>query len=109
MAYDHYSQAAQEDRCDTRHRVELRASLRPSAARGFTTIVRDISTSGFSAEALTRLPVGTICWVTLPGLETMQCEVIWWAGSIVGCAFANLMNPIVLEAHIERWRAQQMV
>lgn len=101
---DSYSIAAQEDRSAPRSRVSIPASLRPSGSKGYQTVVHDLSLSGFSATSLNRLHVGTLCWITIPGLESMQAEVIWWEDSMVGCAFAKLLSPIIHDNVLARWR-----
>jgi hypothetical protein len=99
---DPYALAAQEDRCAQRHSVRIEASLRPSGDRGFPVVVHDISVAGFSCEAVTGMPVGSLCWLTLPGLTGQQAEVIWNTGHMVGCAFANLLSPVVLDLVVAR-------
>jgi PilZ domain len=101
--YDRYTVAAQEDRCAPRTRLEIPASLRPSGDKGFATTVHDLSLGGFSCEALSRLRPGALCWLTLPGLAALQAEVIWNHGGMVGCAFANLLNPAVFESIVTRY------
>ena len=97
-----YFTAAQEDRCTPREAIAIPATLRPSAARGFQTELRDISIAGFSAVSVVRMAPGTVCWLSLPGLAPQQCEVAWWADSMVGCAFTQLLSPFVLEALLAR-------
>ena len=99
-----YEYAAQEDRCAPRTRVNMPASLRPSASKSFYTVVNDLSLGGFSATALHRMHVGATCWLTLPGLEALQAEVIWWQNGQVGCAFAQLLSPIVHDNLLARYR-----
>jgi hypothetical protein len=48
---------------------------------------------------------GTKCWLTLPGLEALQAEVIWWDNAKVGCAFDRLMSPIVHDNIVLRYRS----
>jgi len=99
-----YFAAAQEDRCAPRTRISIPATLRVSGARGFQTVVHDLSLSGFCAAAVSRLHPGTVCWLTLPGLESLQAEVVWWDNSLIGCAFDNLLSPIVHDNILTRWR-----
>lgn len=101
---DRYAYAAQEDRSAPRTRISIPASLRASGSRSFQTVVSDLSLSGFSAMAINRLNPGTVCWLTLPGLESRQAEVIWWNNSLVGCAFDQLLSPIVHDNLLARWR-----
>jgi hypothetical protein len=99
-----YEIAAQEDRSAPRTRLSIPAQLRQSGGRPFQTVVNDLSLSGFSATSVSRLHVGTVCWLTLPGLEALQAEVIWWEDSTCGCAFAQLLSPIVHDNILTRYR-----
>jgi len=102
-AFSLYTQATMEDRCAPRTRVNISATLRQSGGRSVQTMVRDLSVSGFSASSINRMHPGSVCWLTLPGLESLQSEVVWWNNSIVGGAFANLLSPVVLENLLFRW------
>jgi hypothetical protein len=99
---DAYSIAAQEDRCAPRFALAIPAMLRPSGATGFKTVVTDLSLGGFAAKALTNLHPGTLCWLTLPGLGSLQSEIVWNDGNSVGCSFATLLNPAVLQSVVDR-------
>jgi hypothetical protein len=100
---DRYATAAQEDRSAQRLKLSIPAMLRPSGSKGFQTTVRDLSLSGFSATAMTRLHPGAYCWLTLPGMESMAARVAWWDNGLVGGAFERLLSPIVLENILTRW------
>ena len=100
---DRYAIAAQEDRSAPRTRVSIPAALRASGAKGFQTVVHDLSLSGFSAAAINRLAPGTICWLTLPGIEALQAEVVWWNNSLVGCGFQSMLSPIVHDNILARF------
>ncbi|MGB3377510.1 PilZ domain-containing protein [Allopontixanthobacter sediminis] len=99
-----YEVAAQEDRCGPRTRLRIPGQLRASGGRAFQSVVNDLSISGFSASAINRMHPGQICWLTLPGLESLQAEVIWWDNSQVGCAFAELLNPIVHDNIVSKYQ-----
>lgn len=103
FSQDRYAVAAQEDRSAPRTRLAIAATLRPSGDRGFTTVVRDLSLSGFSCEAVTGMRPGALCWLTLPGLSALQAQVVWNNAGIVGCEFAFLLNPAVHEQLISRY------
>jgi PilZ domain len=103
---DSYFTAAQEDRCAPRTRIAIPAALRVSGGRGFQTVVHDLSLSGFCSAAVNRVHPGTVCWLTLPGIEALQAEVVWWDSSLTGCAFDKLLSPIVLDNILSRWRAE---
>lgn len=101
---DPYFTAAQEDRSAPRTRIAIPATLRVSGSRGFQTVVHDLSLSGYCAAAVNRLASGTVCWLTLPGLESLQGEIVWWNASLAGCAFDRMLSPIVLDNILTRWR-----
>ncbi len=101
-----YDIAAQEDRSAPRTRIMIPAQMRASGSRAFQTVVNDLSLSGFSATALNRMHPGSVCWLTLPGLESLQAEVVWWENGVAGCAFANLLSPIVHDNIIARYRGE---
>jgi hypothetical protein len=98
-----YDLAAQEDRCAPRTRLTIPAQLRASGGRAFQTVVHDLSISGFSAAAISRMHDGQLCWITLPGLESLQAQVVWWDNSIVGCAFEQLLSPIVHDNILQKY------
>lgn len=105
-SHDRYAIAAQEDRSAPRTKTLIPAQLRPSGSKGFQTVVHDLSLSGFSAMAINRMHLNSRCWLTLPGLESMQAEVVWWENGMVGCAFDQLLSPIILEKIVERWQSE---
>jgi len=87
-----YEHASQEDRSAPRLRVHIGASLRPAGARGFQTIIRDLSLGGFTATSPSRLESHNFCWLTIPGFDPIQGEVVWWEAGVVGVAFASLIT-----------------
>jgi hypothetical protein len=101
---DRYSIAAQEDRCAPRTRIMIPASLRASGGRSFQTVVHDLSLGGFCCSAVNRMHPGTICWISLPGLQSLQAEVVWWDNSLMGCAFQDLLSPVVHDNILARFR-----
>jgi hypothetical protein len=98
-----YRLAEQEDRCSPRTRMTIPATLRASGGRAFQSVVHDLSISGFSAASINRMHEGQLCWLTLPGLEALQAEVVWWDNCIVGCAFPELLSPIVHDNILQRY------
>ncbi|WP_260923886.1 PilZ domain-containing protein [Novosphingobium sp. 9] len=98
-----YAHAAQEDRSAHRSRISIPATLRASGGKTLQTAVRDLSLSGYSATAITRIVPGTICWLTFPGMEAMRGKVVWWNNGHVGCAFDRLLSEDELAALNTRW------
>ncbi len=105
---DHYSRAAQEDRCAPRTRIQIPCSLRASGGRSFQTIVHDLSLGGFCCAAINRLHVGGVVWLTIPGLEALRADVVWWDKSLAGCAFDSLLSPIVHDNLLARFRGDSV-
>jgi hypothetical protein len=99
-----YEAASQEDRCAPRTRVSIPSTLRPSGGKRLQTVVRDLSVSGFSAVAISRIAKGTSCWLTIAGAETRKAHVVWWEQGIVGCAFEQLLDAAEHDDIIARWR-----
>ncbi len=90
-----YARAAQEDRCAPRTVLNIPAMLRPSGSTSFATNLIDLSISGFAAQAVTGMRAGSLCWLSVGPYKGLQAEVVWNDGQVVGCSFANLLNPAV--------------
>jgi hypothetical protein len=101
---DKYALAAQEDRSAHRVRLTIPATIRPAGANKFQTVVRDLSISGFSATAISRIPIKTACWLTLPGMDSLQARVVWWEQGLMGCAFERLLVEHAYESVLKRWQ-----
>lgn len=101
--HDPYFRAAQEDRSSPRTKLMIPATLRASGGRAFQSVVHDLSISGFSAASINRMHEGQLCWLTMPGLEALQAQVVWWDNCVVGCAFAELLSPIVHDNILQRY------
>ena len=98
-----YALAAGEDRCAVRKKVSIPAHMRFSCSQSFVTEVSDISLAGFSCDALLQIHPGTRCWITLPGLGSLEGEVVRHDNRGLGCAFAVLLNPAVLDRLLDKY------
>ena len=107
MPYNDYSTryqtAAQEDRCAPRMPITIPGKLRASGDRAIPVEVTDLSLAGFACEALTRMPPGTVCWLTLPGLGSLQAEIAWNNRVMIGCSFVNMLSQPVLDSLLARY------
>ncbi len=92
-----------EDRSAPRISLSLPAKLRASNASAFSVTVNDLSLSGFACHALSSMPQGTRCWLKMPGMESMQAEVVWNDGFMIGCSFDKLLSQVVLDSLIARY------
>lgn len=85
-----------EDRCAPRIKVTIPARLRLPARAASAVMVRDISTAGVQCDYASGLTAGTRCWIKLPGLESIEAEVMWNDGSRMGLAFNRLLSEAVV-------------
>ncbi len=100
-----YSAAAQEDRCAPRTKIAIPSQMRVSGSPAFKTVVHDLSIAGFSASSIGRLQPDQICWLTLPGLQSIQARVVWWDRSIAGGAFDAMIDQSVLDDILRHWES----
>ena len=100
-----YATAAMEDRSAPRIKIQIPASLRQSGSSGFSVMIKDLSLSGFAAEALTGMRQGTRVWIAIPSLSPLQAEVEWNDGIMIGCSFNNLLNPAVLKSILDQYHS----
>jgi len=92
-----YVYAAEEDRCAVRYAVAIPARLRFSCSQSFDVVLSNISLAGFNCDALIQAETGTRCWITMQGLGSLEAEVVRYDNRGLGCAFAVLLNPAVLD------------
>ena len=98
-----YVYATEEDRCARRHKVAIPARIRFSCSQSFDTEITDISLAGFCCDALLETHSGTRCWITMPGLGSLEAETVHHDNRGLGCAFAVLLNPAVLDRFIAQY------
>lgn len=92
-----------EDRSAPRTPLSMPAKLRTTNASAFNVVIKNLSLSGFACEAIASMPTGARCWLTMPGMASMQAEVIWNDGINIGCSFQNLLYQAVLDALTARY------
>ena len=95
---------ASEDRCAPRYRVAIPAQLRFAQQRAFAVMVTDISVAGFGCDALLSAARGKSCWLRLPGLVSLPCEIAHCAFDGTGAAFSNLLDPAVVDRLVARYK-----
>ena len=98
-----YEAATLEDRCVVRSRVDMQASLRPSCGSKFPVRIYDLSIAGFSCDAVASIPTGGRCWITFPGLASMEAEVVWNDGHRLGCALCQFLNVAVFDRLVAQY------
>ena len=86
-----------EHRRSLRKAVKMRARLRDRGQTKFEVDVLDLSATGFRAETSFTLWPGTIVWLTLPGLGSLEAVVAWRDKLLYGCSFAKPLHPAVFD------------
>ena len=77
--------------------LRLSATMR-EAGRGRTSVkVIDISTHGCRIEASTGASADSWLWLSIAGLETQYCRVVWRFQEFAGLEFATPLAEAVLE------------
>jgi len=104
----HYVYAAEEDRCAVRYPVSISARLRFSCSQSFDVVLSDISLAGFNCDALLHTHPGTRCWITMPSLGSLEAEVVRHDNRGLGCAFAVLLNPAVLDRLLAQFATEKL-
>lgn len=92
-----------EKRADPRACVNMPATLRAAGANGFSIRVFNLSLNGFSCEAVTGMREGSRCWITFPGLNSLEARVIWNDGIRVGCELIQLLATPVFDRLVARF------
>jgi hypothetical protein len=93
-----------ENRAALRRPVKLSARLRDRGARPFAIILADLSPTGFRAEVAFTLKLGTLVWITLPGLSGLEAEIAWQRGAQIGGKFRQPLHSAVFEHICEMGR-----
>lgn len=87
---------SQKDRVASRVGVAFKARLRDRGTPFEINIV-DLSTTGFRAETVYKVPIGLRVFITLPGLSGIEATAVWRGPEHVGFAFKSPLHPAVLD------------
>lgn len=90
-----------DTRATLRLPTKLDARLRDRTGTRGTIRVVDLSLTGFRAETASTLRTGTVVWVTLPGLQSLEATIAWQRGEHIGAAFVRPLHAAVFD-HIVR-------
>ena len=77
--------------------LRLNATMRETGRGRVTARVIDISTHGCRIEAGSGASVETWLWLSIAGLETQYCRVVWRCQEFAGLEFATPLAEAVLE------------
>lgn len=92
-----------EDRCSLRTALCLPAKVTFEELSDINLTIKNICLSGFACHALSSLELGTYCWLNIPGVKSIQAEIVWKNGNIIGCAFHSLISQTILDSLIARY------
>lgn len=89
----HFDQKRQAERVP----IRIGAQLREQGGRKYPVQVFDLSVSGCKCEALFNVNPGARVWVQMPGMASIECEVAWHRGFLIGCRFATPLHPATFD------------
>lgn len=89
--------AAEEMRANNRKLVHAEIFVRQSNTQQFSTILSDLSVSGFKMKCCTSLDFEKLVFVTLPRLQTLAAHIRWVQYHDYGCEFTIPLHPAVLD------------
>ena len=92
------------DRKAPRFPVEFEAVIRKQGGGRLTVLVYDLSTHGFRIAPHADLPVGSLIWIKVPGLESLAARVAWGDYEWAGCEFTTPLHPAVLDRLVQAQR-----
>lgn len=88
---------ADDHRRQRRVAVAMAARLRDRASNKYDVHLRDLSVTGFRAEAHYGLDAGGIVWLTIPGMNGLEATIAWRRGNVIGCHFRQPLHPAVFD------------
>jgi hypothetical protein len=62
--------------------------------------ILDISLEGICITGASRLRKGQKLQIALPVIGELDATVRWSAGETTGCAFASVLDPVLLDAYV---------
>lgn len=83
-----------------RAQVKANARFREAGFNPYDAELFDLSSTGFRMNTYARPAIGKHIWVSLPGLQQLECIVRRVDGNEYGCEFVNPLHPSVA-AHMQ--------
>ena len=83
-----------------RAQVKANARFREAGFNPYDAELFDLSSTGFRMNTYARPAIGKHIWVSLPGLQQLECVVRRADGNEYGCEFVNPLHPSVA-AHMQ--------
>jgi len=94
------------DRQYTRKNVTIDAYVRP--LRGGKSLVKvlDVSETGFRMESAVILDITADIFLSIPGFQSLEANIIWHRENLYGCTFLVPLHPAILD-HVSKIFAEQ--
>lgn len=93
-----------ERRRASRTALRLSATMREAGRSRVGVRLIDISTHGCRIEATAMIAADSWLWLSIAGLETQYCRVVWQCGEFAGLEFATPLAEPVLERLLQDQR-----
>jgi len=92
--------STEQVRRSERSQVRANAKFREAGFNPYDAELFDLSSTGFRMNTFARPAIGKHIWVSLPGLQQLECIVRRVEGNEYGCEFVNPLHPSVA-AHMQ--------
>lgn len=84
--------------------VEAEVWLRRAGKLSFRVNVNDVSLQGCKAEFVERPELNEQIWIKFDGIDAIEAQACWIAGTRTGIRFARPIHPAVFDLLVERMR-----
>ena len=85
-----------------RHGITAQVKLRRRMEPSVTSVVSDLSLTGFRIRTHMKLSAASDISITLPGLESRWARVVWVRGFEAGCSFHEPLHQAILDDIVRR-------
>lgn len=94
------------DRQFIRKQVSIDAYVRPLGGGKSLVKVLDVSETGFRMESAVTFDLHKDIFLTIPGLQSLEANIIWHRENLYGCTFLVPLHPAILD-HVSKVFAEQ--
>lgn len=94
------------DRMCIRKNVAIDAFIRPIGGSKTLVKILDVSETGFRMQSPSRFDMDKDIFITIPGLQSLEANMVWNRNETYGCTFLVPLHPAILE-HISKVFADQ--
>lgn len=95
-----------KDRQSERKNVSIDAYIRPLHGGKSLIKVLDVSETGFCMETPVVFEASKDIFLSIPGFQALEANIIWHRGNLYGCTFLVSLHPAILD-HIGKVFAEQ--